>query len=164
MENNLKSKIDNEVFVSVEGIDEPNWLAHAKQFLCDLLIKRGHTNWELSVLFCSNAYIENLNRNYRDKDCATDVLSFEQGDEYTDDKGIVHYIAGDIVISIEFLYKNSIDFDVLPNEELKRLLIHGMLHLEGQDHGDAHLGEGYNEMIECQEQLVQAFQEYILIG
>jgi len=164
VESSLARKSINTVFTSVEDIDEPSWIGRAEQFLSDVLKKRGHINWELSVLFCSDAYIQSLNRNYRDKDCATDVLSFEQGVEYTDDGGKVRYIAGDIALSIEFLYKNSIDFDVLPDEELKRLLIHGILHLEGLDHGVAHIGEEQNEMFKCQEQLVQAFQEYTIIG
>ncbi len=156
--------MSNEIFVSVEDIEEPQWLNTVQPFLDSILESRNHKNWELSVLFCSDEYMKNLNSQYREKDSSTDVLSFEQGEEYIDDDGNKRYIAGDIAISVEFLYENAKNFDVLPNEELKRLLVHGILHLEGYDHGDAHVGEETNEMFDIQEELIKTFQEYIIIG
>ncbi len=153
-----------DIYVSHEGIEEPKWISSVETFLQKILDERKHDNWELSVLFCSNEYIANLNKEYRQKDGPTDVLSFEQGEEYIDDDGNLQYIAGDIAISVEFLYNNAKDFDVLPDEELKRLLIHGILHLEGYDHGDAHIGEDTNEMFEIQECLLKTFQDYKIIG
>ncbi len=156
-----------DIFISVEGIDEPSWLSNVNTFLQEVLKNRNHDNWELSVLFCSDPYMAELNKQYRDKDSSTDVLSFEQGEEYVDDDGNIQYIAGDIAISVEFLYNNAKEFDVLPDEELKRLLIHGILHLEGYDHGDAHIGDDSNEkneMFEIQESLLQSFQDYKIIG
>lgn len=156
--------MSNEIYISVEDIQEPQWIENVQPFLDKVLEKRKHTNWELSVLFCSDTYMKGLNSQYREKDSSTDVLSFEQGEEYIDDDGNKQYIAGDIAISVDFLYENAKNFDVLPNEELKRLLVHGILHLEGYDHGDAHIGEETNEMFEVQEELIKSFQEYIIIG
>ncbi len=152
-----------DVFVSFEDIAEPLWLEKVKDFLLEILKERDHNNWELSVMFCSDAIMQGLNKQYRDKDSSTDVLSFEQGEEYIDDDGNTRYIAGDIAICVNFLYKNAEDFDVLPDEELKRLLIHGILHLEGYDHENA-LGEETNEMFNLQESLLKTFQEYNIIG
>ncbi|MCE1207515.1 MAG: rRNA maturation RNase YbeY, partial [Spirochaetia bacterium] len=70
---------------------------------------------------------------YRSIDAPTDVLSFSMGEWY-EDAGQKIYRAGDIVISIPALYRNAEEFHVAPDEELKRLLIHGILHLEGMDH------------------------------
>ncbi len=154
----------NDIFISFEEIEEPTWLKNVDGFLQNVLQVREHTNWELSVLFCSDTYMAELNKQYREKDSSTDVLSFEQGEEYVDDDGNIQYIAGDIAISVEFLFKNAKDFDVLPDEELKRLLIHGILHLEGYDHGDAHIGEDTNEMFDIQESVLKTFQEYKIIG
>ncbi len=153
----------NEVDISVQDISDPVWLARVETFLYEVLAHRKHENWQLSVMFCSDACMKELNSQYRNKDTSTDVLSFEQGEEYIDNDGNLQYIAGDIAISIDFLYNNAKEFDVLPDEELKRLLIHGILHLEGYDHADAHIGEETNEMFECQESILQAFKEYKII-
>ncbi len=154
----------NDIYISCEGIEEPVWFEKVQPFLDKVLEERKHYNWELSVLFCSDDYMKELNKQYREKDSSTDVLSFEQGEEYIDDDGNVQYIAGDIAISVNFLYNNSKEFTVTPDEELKRLLVHGVLHLEGYDHGDAHIGEETNEMFEIQEKLVKTFQDYKIIG
>ena len=159
--------MNNEIYISSEDIQEPQWIENVQPFLEKILQERKHINWELSVLFCSDNYIQQLNKQYREKDSATDVLSFEQGEEYVDDEGNIIYIAGDIVISEAFLYENAKTFNVSPNEELKRLLVHGILHLEGYDHGDTHIGDDTtetNEMFEIQENLIKTFQEYIIIG
>ncbi len=153
-----------DVYVLCEGIDEPVWIKNIDEFLYKVLSERKHENWELSVLFCSDPYMAELNKEYRQKDGSTDVLSFEQGEEYIDDDGKLQYIAGDIAISVDFLYNNAKEFNISPDEELKRLLIHGILHLEGYDHGDAHIGEETNEMFELQESLLQSFQDYKIIG
>ncbi len=154
----------NDIYVACEGIEEPSWIENVSPFLEKILEKQEHNNWELSVLFCSDTYMGELNKQYREKDSSTDVLSFEQGEEYVDDDGNIQYIAGDIAISVEFLYNNAKEFNVTPDEELKRLLIHGILHLEGWDHGDSHIGEETNEMFEIQENLLKTFQEYKIIG
>ena len=159
--------MSNTIYVAVEDIQEPQWLENVQPFLEEILQERKHANWELSVLFCSDTYMQQLNKQYREKDSSTDVLSFEQGEEYVDDDGNIIFTAGDIVISEAFLYENAKTFDVSPNEELKRLLVHGILHLEGYDHGDSHIGDEINEpneMFEIQENLIKTFQKYIIIG
>ena len=154
----------NKLLISVEDIEEPAWLSHAEDFLNAVLEKRGHDDWELSVLFCSDDKIRALNRDFRGKDSATDVLSFELGTVYEDEDGNTRCAAGDIAISVDFLFKNAADFNVSPDEELKRLLIHGILHLEGMDHGDNHIGDAvYCEMISLQERLLADFASFSII-
>ena len=156
----MKSKL----LVSVEGIEEPAWLSRAEDFLSAVLEKRDHGDWELSVLFCSDDKIRALNRDFREKDCATDVLSFELGTVYEDEDGNSRYAAGDIAVSVDFLFKNAADFKVSPDEELKRLLIHGILHLEGMDHGENHIGDAvYCDMISLQERLLADFASFSII-
>ncbi len=87
-------------------------------------------NWELSFVFCSDSFIQELNSLYRGKNEATDVLSFPQGLERTGNK----IYAGDIVISVDSVQANARQFDVAIDEELKRVIIHGILHLSGMDH------------------------------
>ncbi|MCM1321461.1 MAG: rRNA maturation RNase YbeY [Bacteroides sp.] len=125
----------NSVLVSAaENCEEPQWIAKIEPFVLNVLALRKIENWDLSVLFCRDPFIAELNKQYRNVDAPTDVLSFEQGDEYIDDDGDVRFSAGDIVISLDMLEKNAADFSVPQDEELKRLLIHGILHLSGMDH------------------------------
>ena len=109
----------------------------------------GKTRWELSVLLCDNPTMRDLNSRYRDKDYSTDVLSFGQGDV---PGSKAPRVAGDIVISMDKVAENARDFGVEEAEELKRLLVHGMLHLSGLDHED---GAEDCEMFRTQECLLR---------
>ena len=123
----------NEVSLEWRDIAEPSWLGKAEAFALKILNTLSLENWSLSVLFCGDEFIQNLNRDYRNKDEATDVLSFPMG-ESVEENGVRKFIAGDIVISLPALYRNAVEFHVDADEELKRLLIHGVLHLAGRDH------------------------------
>ena len=157
----------NRVFVSVqEKMDEPVWLCKVEPFVQKALKRIGYDGEELSLLFCDDAFIQELNKNYRHIDSATDVLSFENGDEYEDEEG-TWFCAGDIIISVETLPKNAAYFEVDENSELKRLLVHGLLHLNGMDHGDEHIEKGVapeGEMLVLQEQILEEFKDEILIS
>lgn len=156
----------NRVFVSVqEKMDEPVWLCKVEPFVQKALKRIGYDGEELSLLFCDDAFIQELNKNYRQIDSATDVLSFENGDEYEDEEG-TWFCAGDIIISVETLPKNAAYFEVDENSELKRLLVHGLLHLNGMDHGDEHIEKGVapeGEMLVLQEQILEELKDEILI-
>jgi len=109
----------NNVLVEVaENCVEPSWLSNVEPFVQKVLSFLKLDQWEMSVLFCTDAFIAQLNKNYRDIDSATDVLSFEAGDEYIDDQNITWYTAGDIVISLDTLKVNAQEFAVTENEEL----------------------------------------------
>lgn len=157
----------NRVFVSVqEKMDEPVWLCKVEPFVQKTLKRIGYDGEELSLLFCDDAFIQELNKNYRQIDSATDVLSFENGDEYEDEEG-TWFCAGDIIISVETLPKNAAYFEVDENSELKRLLVHGLLHLNGMDHGDEHIEKGVapeGEMLVLQEQILEELKDEILIS
>lgn len=157
----------NRVFVSVqEKMDEPVWLCKVEPFVQKALKRIGYDGEELSLLFCDDAFIQELNKNYRQIDSATDVLSFENGDEYEDEEG-TWVCAGDIIISVETLPKNAAYFEVDENSELKRLLVHGLLHLNGMDHGDEHIEKGVSpegEMLVLQEQILEELKDEILIS
>lgn len=150
----------NEVEISVEGIDTPAWIEAARDFALRALEKLGKEGWDLSILFCDATFIHGLNRQYRDKDEATDVLSFEQGDSYTGPEGEKRWLAGDIVISLDGLERNVADFGVSRDEELKRLIVHGILHLSGLDHPD---NDPAQPMLKLQEESLAALSgEHIL--
>lgn len=146
--------MSNKIVVDTEeSIETPSWIRNVEPFILRVLDRLDIDNWEISILFCNDAFITDLNIKYRKIDAPTDVLSFEQGDEYIDDDDITWFNAGDIVISLDSLRKNCEDFDVTFNEELKRLLVHGILHLNGLDHED-----------NSPEQEMLQFQEHFLVG
>ena len=118
------------------------------------------------MLFCSDEFIKELNSQYRNIDSATDVLSFENGEEYEDEEGLWKNV-GDVAISLETLPKNAEYFEVDTNTELKRLIIHGILHLNGMDHGEEHIEKGVvptDEMLILQENLLADLIEEKIIG
>ncbi len=83
---------------------------------------------ELSITFIDDKHMRELNRNYRNIDRTTDVLSFPQGE------GPDLTLLGDIVISLDTARRHSESYGVTLHEELKKLIIHGILHLLGHDH------------------------------
>ena len=134
--------------------EEPQWLPKIEGFLEAVLNKLQLSGWELSVLFCKDDFIQELNKNYRQLDMPTDVLSFNSGSIYQDEDELEWFSAGDIVISVDTLTKNAVEFDVSQDQELKRLLIHGVLHLSGMDHSD---NSPEQPMLQLQEILLQDF-------
>lgn len=144
--------------ISVSFNDEPPGSidpVRVENFISEVLNGLNLKNWDISLLFCDDAFIRNLNKQYRDIDSPTDVLSFVQGDEYFDEDGETRFMAGDIVISLDSLRFNAEEFKVDINEELKRLIVHGILHLKGMDHSD---NSPEQEMLKFQEELLMQYQ------
>ncbi|HPB78824.1 MAG TPA: rRNA maturation RNase YbeY [Sedimentibacter sp.] len=88
-----------------------------------------HGDFEVSVSFVTNEEIKELNREYRNVDSETDVLSFPM-DEVFD--GVT--ILGDIVISTQKIIEQANDFNHSLEREMCYLTVHSMLHLLGYDH------------------------------
>lgn len=158
----------NRILISVqEDISVPEWFSEEKikNYVEKVLEELKFDGEEISILFCNDAEIQNLNKSYRNIDSPTDILSFENGSEYEDDEG-KWLEAGDIAISFETLPKNAEYFKVSENEELKRLLIHGCLHLNGYDHGEEHIESGVepkDEMLCIQENALKKFSSVNLM-
>jgi len=126
----------NEVFYSIIGIDEPSWAQRSADYALSVLDALGKKDWQISLTFCDDNTIQTLNRDYRHVDSPTDVLSFVLG-EYEPIEGSESiYLAGDIVISIPAIERNAEEYGVGEDEELRRLIIHGILHLSGMSHED----------------------------
>ena len=125
-----------------------------KTFINKVLKTMGKNDWELSLLFCNNLFIKSLNAQYRNKDEPTDVLSFPLGETGQDGR----FLAGDIVISVDALEENTRFFRVSAEEELRRLLVHGILHLAGGEHATNRAGE---PMLETQEKILALVTEKV---
>lgn len=158
--------MSNRIFISVaENLSEPSWLFNAESFVVKIACELKIDGEEISILFCNDKYMQELNKTYRNIDSPTDVLSFENNEEYEDEEG-KWKCAGDIVISLDTLPVNSKYFEETENTELKRLLIHGILHINGMDHGEEHIERGVApecEMLVLQEKLMEKFKDEIII-
>jgi probable rRNA maturation factor len=89
----------------------------------------GLNKVELSIVLVSGAQIRRLNKLYRNKDKPTDVLSFPISEKVNG-----WLILGDIVISVDTARRQAKELGHSLDEELKRLLVHGLVHLLGYNH------------------------------
>lgn len=93
------------------------------QWISNVIASEGKSEGEINYIFCDDAYLLGINQQYLDHDTLTDIISF--------DYSVGSEIHGDIYISIERVRDNAIDFSVSFEEELKRVMIHGVLHYCG---------------------------------
>ncbi len=80
---------------------------------------------DISIIFCSDNYILDVNLRYLHHDYFTDVITFDycEGDK----------LSGDLFISVDSVRENAIEFGTEFDEELHRVIVHGLLHLIGYD-------------------------------
>lgn len=79
---------------------------------------------ELNFIFCSDEYLLGINQQYLNHDTLTDIVTFDN----SEDEGV---LVGDIFISVERVRENAGIFKVAEQDELHRVIIHGVLHLCG---------------------------------
>ena len=122
--------------MDVSVIDRENYLERGREKALVVLTERILRYMDLPersqvcLSFVSDADMRELNRRYRKVDRTTDVLSFAQRD--VGDVGIL----GDVVISYDTAVRNSQRFSVAVEGEIRRLVVHGILHLLGFDHAE----------------------------
>ncbi|MBM7584720.1 putative rRNA maturation factor [Bacillus pakistanensis] len=113
---------------------------------------------ELSVSFVSNERIQEINRDYRDKDQPTDVISFaleEMGEDEIEIVGVdMPRVLGDIVISVEKTKEQAEEYGHSFLRELGFLALHGFLHLLGYDHLEE---EDEKQMFQRQKDILEAY-------
>ena len=84
---------------------------------------------QISIIFCSDNYILDINQRYLQHDYFTDIITFDycEGDR----------LSGDLFISVDSVRENAIEYGSSFNDELNRVMVHGILHLIGyDDHND----------------------------
>jgi probable rRNA maturation factor len=109
------------------GVNGRALVATAKR----LLAAMGERGSAVSLSLVDDDAIRSLNRDYRGRDRATDVLSF--GLDAAPQQP-VERLLGDVVISVDTARKQAAQYDAPLQREIYRLLIHGLLHLMGHDH------------------------------
>ena len=94
-----------------------------QDWLSEVITSENKTEGEINFIFCDDEYLLEINQQYLDHDTLTDIISF--------DYSIGNDLHGDIFISIERVRENALDFNVSFTEELKRVMVHGVLHYCG---------------------------------
>jgi probable rRNA maturation factor len=129
-----------EIINRVPGFRKTGLLKKLAGFAGKMLSDFGKNRYDMNIVFCNDTFIHSLNRDYRGKDAPTDVLSFSQleGDEDSFDcpgkTSKERKQLGDIIISMDTAKRQAKEFKVTLEEELARLVVHGVLHLLGFDH------------------------------
>jgi rRNA maturation RNase YbeY len=109
-------------------------------WISNVISSENMVEGDINYIFCDDDYLVEINKRYLDHDTLTDIISF--------DYSIRNKLQGDIFISIERVGENAIDFNVDFNEELKRVMVHGILHYCG-----------YKDKIEDEERLMRQKEE-----
>ena len=95
-----------------------------KKWISEVVLRRGKMVGNISYLFCDDEYMIGVNQQYLDHDTYTDIITF--------DYVVADLVSGDIFISVDRVGENAQQFNVPLEEELHRVIIHGVLHLLGQ--------------------------------
>jgi len=117
-----------------------------KAWLKKVADKEGFKLKNLNYIFCSDTYLHKINVEYLDHDTFTDIITFDNSEDETT-------IEGDIFVSIERVKENSLTLNTVFDEELKRVIVHGLLHLCGYD----------DHTVEDKAEMRRLESEYILI-
>ncbi|SFK58987.1 rRNA maturation RNase YbeY [Proteiniphilum acetatigenes] len=109
---------ENIDFPKIKKRETANWIK-------TVVKNYGKQTGDISYLFCTDEKILEVNRQYLQHDFYTDIITFDYSEG--------ERISGDIFISIDTVLSNSIQYDTDFEEELYRVIIHGVLHLCGID-------------------------------
>lgn len=120
-------------------IKENNLKKFIKELLEELKLKKN-----LSIMFCGDGYCKKINKEFLKRNGLTDVISFPLNEK--------NYL-GDVLINLKQVERQAKRMAIPVNEELRRILIHGILHLAGYDHE-----KDNGEMEDLQEKLVLKFK------
>jgi probable rRNA maturation factor len=118
--------LENEIVIS-------NWIS-------DVIISEDKKLGDINYIFCDDEYLLQINQEHLQHDYYTDIISFD----YT----IGNEISGDMFISIERVKDNAVDFNVSFEDELRRVMVHGVLHYCG-----------YNDKTESDELLMRSKED-----
>jgi probable rRNA maturation factor len=88
-----------------------------------VILSENKKEGDINYIFCDDEYILEINKQYLDHDYYTDIISF--------DYSVGNELNGDIFVSIDRVKENATDFNATFDEELKRVIIHGILHYCG---------------------------------
>lgn len=120
--------------------EEPGFYFHLEDVSVDLPPEEPTARWlgsvieeeegspgEINIILCSDAFLLDLNQRFLQHDTLTDIITFpHEGD----------HVSGDMYISVERVGENAAEYGVTFEDELARVMVHGVLHLCGYEDGD----------------------------
>ena len=113
------------IYFSSENLDfELENESKVKKWILAVVNAQNRRVGNINYLFCDDAYLININRTYLNHDTYTDIITFD----YVEG----NVVSGDIMISVERVKENATLFSTTFEQELHRVVIHGVLHLLGQ--------------------------------
>lgn len=95
-----------------------------RRWLNTVALAEGFQIAELNYIFCSDEYLHKINVEYLEHDTYTDIITFDNSEEEK-------IISGDIFVSVERVEDNARSLNVIFQDELARVMVHGILHLAG---------------------------------
>ncbi|HMB20849.1 MAG TPA: rRNA maturation RNase YbeY [Spirochaetota bacterium] len=128
-----------------------------RQVVSKVLSAMDTTEVEVNCIFTDNSTIRNINRDYRNLDHPTDVISFAYRDNPFPSIEMEQEPLGDMYISLEKAVEQATEFKVTLNDELCRLIVHGLLHLLGYEHEDV-ADEEARQMREAEDRLLDMLE------
>jgi probable rRNA maturation factor len=119
--------------ITVQNI-HPTYRIRKKEIvdLLQIVLKSEEMSFPVDVIFVDDDFMKRLNREFTRRRKTTDVLSF--GMKEGEDGGVDYPGLGDIYISLDQAKRQAIKYNVSFKEEIRRIVIHGLLHLLGYDH------------------------------
>jgi len=109
-----------------------------KSWLMDCIEKEGRLALKIDFMFCSDFYLQKLNKKYLNHNTLTDVITL--------DYSFKKHLLGDIFISIDRVKENANTYETTFKKELSRVMIHGILHLIGYNDKSIHEKEIMRKM------------------
>ena len=97
--------------------------AQYEDWISRIIESEGFDEGEINYIFCDDEYLHKINVDYLDHDTLTDIISFDYREG--------NLLQGDIFVSVERVKENALDFNVPFEDEIKRVLSHGILHYCG---------------------------------
>ena len=94
-----------------------------EDWLSRVIVSENKKEGEINYIFCDDEYLHKINLEYLNHDTLTDIISF--------DYSMGNELNGDIFVSVERVKDNAADFNVSFEDELKRVIVHGVLHYCG---------------------------------
>jgi probable rRNA maturation factor len=116
-------KMNSNIYLHSECDFEARSVSNLEPWIKTVITKENKTLGEINYIFCTDEYLLEKNQTFLNHNTYTDIITFDYSEE--------NQISGDIFISIERVKENARKFAVEFETELKRVMIHGVLHLIG---------------------------------
>lgn len=98
-----------------------------RKWIAEVIRREGYTAGEINYIFCSSDYHRQMNRDFLGHDYYTDVITFEERESRVEER----VVSGEVYIDVATVEDNAELYNSLPINEMRRVIVHGALHLCG---------------------------------